>query len=376
VIGVKGYTMVKRQEVVKTCYVWVGGETAQIAVGTTRNITEDTAETIDLGKVKEDPDGDGAKRTVAHYEIKSAYEFGGGKISFTKEEIAAFRNFGPPVIRIIGFKPLSLLPEWANCRTATFLYPDEANYVGSTRVFSALQQTLLKTQKFAFSWFQVRVNAVPTLVALIPGAEKVDSKTEEQTMPPGLWAIQLPFADDIRPKPPSGNTAETVPAPKKLVDLMTKIINQMRLPNMSYNPSKYPNPSLQWFYRILQALALEEEVPTTPEDKTLPRFRQIHMVSCFDPSYVIQSNSLFKQRAGEHIKKWNEELKGSMVEFEEEHKSKRPLPHSIENDIVHRAAKKIKTDNDIADGAMRAYYDSGTLSKVYLANPDCLDTFS
>ncbi|KAI7163127.1 hypothetical protein KC352_g26582, partial [Hortaea werneckii] len=35
-------------------------------------------------------------------------------------------------------------------------------------------------------------------------------------------------------------------------------------------------PSLQWFYRILQALALEEDLPEKAEDKTLPRWRQIH----------------------------------------------------------------------------------------------------
>ncbi len=138
-------------------------------------------------------------------------------------------------------------------------------------------------QKFAFSWFQVRVNATPTLVALVPGAEKVDEQNDEQTMPPGLWAVQLPFADDIRPKPPSSNTAETVPAPKQMVDKMINVINLLRLPKASYDPSKYPNPSLQWFYRILQALALEEEIPTTPEDKTLPRYRQIQKVCCPGP---------------------------------------------------------------------------------------------
>jgi ATP-dependent DNA helicase 2 subunit 1 len=43
----------------------------------------------------------------------------------------------------------------------------------------------------------------------------------------------------------------------------------------SFNPEKYPNPALQWHYRILQALALEEELPEKPEDKTVPKYNSI-----------------------------------------------------------------------------------------------------
>ena len=38
--------------------------------------------------------------------------------------------------------------------------------------------------------------------------------------------------------------------------------------------------ALQWHYRILQAMALDEELPETPEDKTIPKYRQIAKV-CF-----------------------------------------------------------------------------------------------
>lgn len=32
---------------------------------------------------------------------------------------------------------------------------------------------------------------------------------------------------------------------------------------------------MQWHYRILQALALDEDIPAKPEDKTIPKYRQI-----------------------------------------------------------------------------------------------------
>lgn len=37
-------------------------------------------------------------------------------------------------------------------------------------------------------------------------------------------------------------------------------------------------PALQWHYRILQALALDEDLPEKPEDKTIPKYKQIDKV--------------------------------------------------------------------------------------------------
>lgn len=46
-----------------------------------------------------------------------------------------------------------------------------------------------------------------------------------------------------------------------------------------YQPERYVNASLHWFYRVLRAVALEEELPSLPEDKTLPKFKSINTVS-------------------------------------------------------------------------------------------------
>lgn len=37
-------------------------------------------------------------------------------------------------------------------------------------------------------------------------------------------------------------------------------------------------PALQWHYRILQALALDEDLPEKSEDKTIPKYKQIDKV--------------------------------------------------------------------------------------------------
>lgn len=238
-------------------FIYLDGEKAQIAVGQTTKMAEDTA------------------RTVDKVEIKKAYKFGGDAVFFTPEEQQELKNFGPPVLRIIGFKPQSMLPYWASGQKSTFIFPSEEDYVGSTRVFAALWQKLLKDKKMGVAWYIPRKNASPVLVAILPSAEKLDEVTGRQVIPQGLWLYPLPCADDIRPM---HDHPGKVVAPYPLIDQMRKVVQLLQLPKAAYDPSRYPNPSLQWHYKILQAIALEEELPDTPEDKTIPKYRQIEYV--------------------------------------------------------------------------------------------------
>lgn len=180
---------------------------------------------------------DDSAREVEKWEIRKAYKFGGEQVSFTQEEQAALRDFGDPIIRIIGFKPMPSLPIWASTKHPTFIYPSEEGFVGSTRVFSALQQTLLDQEKFAFVWFVPRKNAAPVMAAMIPGKELNDDN-DAQVIPPGMWILPLPFADDIRQNPETHN----IVAPETLVDKMRAVIQQLQLPKGRYDPQKYPNP--------------------------------------------------------------------------------------------------------------------------------------
>ena len=218
-ISVKGYIILKRQEPQRSCYVWLNGERPQIAKGASAQMADDTA------------------RIVEKVEIKKAYKFGGDQVIFTPEEISSLRHFGDPGIRIIGFKPMSMLPFWANVRPSTFIYPSEEDYVGSTRVFSALQQKLLKDEKMAVAWFVARKNAAPTIAAILPGAEKLDDNGE-QCLPPGMWIVPLPYADDIRQNP----EMTLIRAPESLINMMREVIRQLQLPKAQYRPEKYPNP--------------------------------------------------------------------------------------------------------------------------------------
>lgn len=311
----------------RSCYIWLGGEKPQIAKGVTSQLANDSA------------------RVVEKVEIKKAYKFGGDQILFTPEEISKLRHFGEPIIRIIGFKPMAMLPIWANIKHATFLYPAEDDFVGSTRVFSALHQKLLKDEKMGLTWFIARKNATPVVAALIPGAEKLD-EGGLQVMPPGMWLIPLPFADDIRQNPET----VVVRSPDSLTDCMKNIVKQLQLPKAVYDPARYPNPSLQWHYRILQAMALEEDLPEKPEDKTIPKYRQMH-----------KRVSLEAIEWGRELQQQDETLNDRSLSSA--NPLKRGAPRNQEASSA-RSEKKARTDHDgPSDEEMKTAFDKGLVGK-------------
>ncbi|CAK7203450.1 ATP-dependent DNA helicase II subunit 1 [Sporothrix eucalyptigena] len=268
-ISVKGYILLNRQKPARTCYVWLGGERAQLATSKTTRVDGESARTVEAG------------------EIKKAYKFGGEFVYFSPEELKTLREWPFPDgwkgkgLRIIGFKPRVMIPPWAAIKRSTFIYPSEEDYVGSTRVFSALWQKLHKSDKVAIAWFVPRANSNPLLVAIIPSggvssSSEVDEGQEQANpmqLPAGLWLYPLPFAEDIRQVADDGRP--TLRCSDRLTDLMKPIVENLFLPKTVYNPAKYPNPSLQWHYKILQTLALEEEVPEHGEDLTLPKYKAI-----------------------------------------------------------------------------------------------------
>lgn len=328
-ISVKGYNVISRQKEERSCYIWLDGEVPQIAVGETTKVSEDTA------------------RTVEKAEMKKAYKFGGEYVYFTPEEQKSLKDFGPTTIRIIGFKPRSSLPFWASVHKSSFIFPSEEHYVGSTRVFTALWKKLLKDDKMAVAWTITRSNAKPALVAIIPSRDRADEESGTPFLPAGLWLYPLPFVDDIRNPP---DMPDPVQASDALVDKMQIIAENLWLPNRMYNPSKYPNPQLQWHYKILQALALQEEVPETPEDLTIPKY------------------SAIAKRVGGHIKDWQ-----ALVNEEVAHVKKlSAIKRSADDDEAEKPRKRTKAESKpsssgMSDAQVKAASEAGKLSKMTMA---------
>ncbi|KAI0486077.1 hypothetical protein F4859DRAFT_502462 [Xylaria cf. heliscus] len=332
-ISVKGYNIIQKQAPARSCYIWLEGEKPQVALGETARLAEDNA------------------RAVENNEVKRAYKFGSEYVYFTDEEQKSIKQFGGACIRIIGFKDRSLLRFWASIKKSTYIFPSEEGYVGSTRVFTALWQKLLQSKKVGMAWHIARKNADPRLVAIIPSRATSDEKSGTQYMPAGLWLYPIPFIDDVRDGPETGKVIRTTDA---LTDRMNKIVQQLQLPGGVYNPSKYPNPALQWHYKILQALALEDVVPDQPEDATVPKYRAIH------------------KRCGGYIQEWSQVADDVLGQIQEQKKIKRELDEADEEDKP-RPAKKSRTtaakdrntsEEGLGDIELRRRYDAGTLTKL------------
>ena len=149
--------------------------------------------------------------------VQKAFKFGGEHVLFTPEELKQIRNFGEPILRILGFKPIKQLQFWENMRPSYFIYPSDAAVTGSTRTFASLHKKLLKDELMGVGWLIPRRNQAPVVTAIIPQVEEFDEKGS-QTTPPGMHCIVLPFNDDIRSFPvdttPRGTTQPSLlPAP-------------------------------------------------------------------------------------------------------------------------------------------------------------------
>ena len=329
-ISVKGYNVIHRQTPARTCYIWLDGDRPQIATGETTRIAEDSA------------------KTVEKTEIKKAYKFGGQYVYFTPEEQRTLRDFGHPILRIIGFKPRRLIPSWASVKKSTFIFPSEEDYVGSTRVFAALWQKLLRDDKVGIAWCITRSNAQPMLVAIMPSKEKSDEDSGTPYLPAGLWLYPLPFVDDLRE---TKEPEDSVTASDKLQESMRMVVQQLQLPKSMYNPMKYPNPQLQWHYRILQTLALDEEVPETPDDATKPKFKAI------------------SKRAGGYLEEWHELLEREAAAAA----SNRAVKRDPDEGLPERPAKKPRqaaaapSGSSFSTAQLRAAVDSDGISKMTVA---------
>ena len=144
--------------------------------------------------------------------MQKAFKFGGEHIVFSPDELKEIRNFGDPVLRILGFKPMSTLRFWDNLRPSYFIYPSDAAVTGSTRTFASLQKKLLKDNLMGLAWLIPRRNQAPVFAAVIPQAEELNEK-DAQTTPPGMHCIVLPFLDNIRANPIDETVAGTLSRP-------------------------------------------------------------------------------------------------------------------------------------------------------------------
>ncbi|KAG5438334.1 hypothetical protein PCANB_002822 [Pneumocystis canis] len=183
-IDVRGYMLFKKKKPVKTQNIYIKSENPKIVKTTANYICKETSAVLE------------------NKDIKMAYDFGGEKVLFSKEQMDMLHFYEDPIIRILGFKRSDQLHFWENILPSYFLYPIDNKNPNSSKVFASLAYTLYKLDKIAVTWFYPYRNSNPRICVLISNF-KISEKQEksEYEFPQGLFAITLPFSDDIRQNP-------------------------------------------------------------------------------------------------------------------------------------------------------------------------------
>jgi ATP-dependent DNA helicase 2 subunit 1 len=131
--------------------------------------------------------------------------------------------------------------------------------------------------------------------------------------------------------------------------------------------------ALQWHYRILQALALDEDHPGEPEDKTKPKYRQIDKVSDDDEETDASCSSILidSQRAGDYVLAWSDQLDAAFDKmFGGTAATKSTLvkrgPKENADSAGGPPAKRVKTEAGAGgvDEEVKRCYEKGTVSKL------------
>ena len=189
---------------------------------------------------------------------------GGEKIRFTLLEAYEIKQVMEPKIKVLGFKPSSILSEHNHIKCPYFLYPSETRVKNSTVFFRALWERCLADNKVIICIFTMKLKSFPRLVALVP-QEQTFGDDGEILRYDGFRMEFIPYAGDIR------DLSEVfVRAPQvdqEITFAMKRIVGKLRI---NYAPLLFHNPAITKIYTAIEQQKFEDEVDDdTQTDPTL-----------------------------------------------------------------------------------------------------------
>jgi len=181
------------------------------------------------------------------------------------------KHFENPGMKLIGFKSKNCMKIYQNIRPSYFIYPDEGVVKGSSKMFHALINSLVKKDKIAYVRFVAREGAMVRFCYLVPQRETgIQDGEIGQYTPPGFHLIFLPYAEDVREIEDHLAHQERLPETSKEDERTAKLF----VKNMSidFDSRNFENPSIQKFYSGLQSFALDEKNPEEVQDMLEPDY--------------------------------------------------------------------------------------------------------
>lgn len=196
---------------------------------------------------------------------KKYQQCGGEKICFTPLEAYEIKQVMEPKIKVLGFKPSSVLCERNHIRSPHFVYPSDSRIKNSAVFFRALWERCLAEDKVVICAFTMRLKSNPRLVALVPQEQ---SESEGDIIRyDGFRLVFIPFAGDIR------DISEVLKAPEivddEITSLMKKIVGRLRI---KFSATMFDNPVVKAIYGKIEEQLYDDDDPDEEltKDSTLP----------------------------------------------------------------------------------------------------------
>lgn len=185
----------------------------------------------------------------------------------------------PGYLKLLGFRHIEHFKPFYNISSPAFITGDfldgknfEFGYKNSIKLFSALYKSCIKLERFAIVFGCIKRTSLPNLYAMYPTNLARSTKSPTINFPQGFLLIRLPWLDDIRSLPEwfintkaKFDFYNSLPNPRDLVDNFSQIIEKCLW--QDYNPQEYPNPNINFFYKILKYDLLQ--IPYSEEEMTL-----------------------------------------------------------------------------------------------------------
>lgn len=128
------------------------------------------------------------------HEIKTYHFYGKRRVYLSKSETQELKQFGiDRHFRLLGFADKSSLRPELSLKSPYFLRPDEFDYPGSGKFFTALHRRMTRRSKIVYVSFVPTGASVPRVYAMIPQLEVVDEETGGIVNAAGFNLIAMPY---------------------------------------------------------------------------------------------------------------------------------------------------------------------------------------
>lgn len=251
-IGIGVYSLIKSQGQARHKSSYLERETNTVLTSVNKTVKVSMkAEDESAMDVDQDEDAQPSNQMLLHKsEILYSQQYGGERIEFTADEMKAIKNpFGPPMLKLLGFKPASLLckEKWY-LKRSYFLFPNDGSIEGSIVAFKGLHQACVETGMVAICVLCTRVNSRPINIALAPCTHPLGLDIDT-----GFDVITIPFVENVRDIPSFEEADEMDISFGQAV--MKETVEKIKF---SYKSEIFENPKLQSEYRAIEAIAFDD----------------------------------------------------------------------------------------------------------------------